>query len=281
MHHLDLSCLPSCAMLARLSHFCHKKNDRHVLWQLSLSSSHTDGKENFYARFQATQATLLDVLTMFPSCMPPPEHLLACLSPIAPRMYSVSSVAVAPVVHQQRNEMSQQVSQDIVFTVCLRVLELRYSASLFSALVRDVRALVKQQKLQQQSKSASAGWLLWQPCMKKRQSTSPTVRGPLLQCLTELPLHNPLPRCPDPHYFTLRTAALACPCSHWCWHRRSPFMGFLQRRRAAILSRRSVSLVVGNGPPTCVPGAMDCLLPTSGTVVVDCRLSCRGQFVCR
>merc|ERR1711871_1771148 len=38
----------------------------------------------------------------------------------------------------------------------------------------------------------------------------------------------------------------------------SPFVGFLQQRRAAILSRRSVSLVVGNGPPTCVPGAMDC-----------------------
>ena len=46
MHHLDLSCLPSRAMLARLSHFCRKKNDRQVLWQLSSSSSHTDGKEN-------------------------------------------------------------------------------------------------------------------------------------------------------------------------------------------------------------------------------------------
>jgi sulfite reductase alpha subunit-like flavoprotein len=63
--------------------------DKHCL--LLLCSKAPAGKALWAQALESQRATLLDVLCMFPSCLPPLGGLLSLLPPLAPRFYSISS----------------------------------------------------------------------------------------------------------------------------------------------------------------------------------------------
>lgn len=63
--------------------------DRHCL--LLLCSRAPEGKALWAQALEAQRVTLLDLLCLFPSCLPPLGGLVSLLPPLAPRFYSISS----------------------------------------------------------------------------------------------------------------------------------------------------------------------------------------------
>ncbi len=82
-------CLVLCrkSLLRLLGEHCSDPAERRAL--LNLSSR--GGKEAYDAEIKEGRPTLLDLLRRFPSAQPPLPALLDALSPLMPRMYSITS----------------------------------------------------------------------------------------------------------------------------------------------------------------------------------------------
>ena len=99
LHYLDITSVLTRSTLILLSYFCRNPKEKIVL--RTIGSDGSDGSDdgsdgrthppNLYDQFIKTGARLIDVLEAFPSCQPPPDHLLSILKPIKPRLYSICS----------------------------------------------------------------------------------------------------------------------------------------------------------------------------------------------
>ena len=114
LRRLDVTSLPSRKTLVRLSHFCRKRMERDALRGIGASAE-------LYERFRQTRASLVDVLRLFSSCRPTPDHLLACLHPISPRMYSISSIPPSGSSSSSRHTAGS--CSQALFQICFRVVK--------------------------------------------------------------------------------------------------------------------------------------------------------------
>jgi len=90
-HHLDIRAVPKKPLLRCLVEYTKEEED---ISRLSLLCSKEGGQE-YMSRVRDSQMTLLELLDLFPSCVPPVTVLLEQLPRLIPRPYSLSSSPLA------------------------------------------------------------------------------------------------------------------------------------------------------------------------------------------
>jgi len=88
----DITGVPKKSLLRMLAEYCSDAAEKNRLLYLSSRG----GKEAYRAEMVAGQPSLVDLLEQFPSCKPPVAHLLEALTPLATRLYSLTS---SPLQH--------------------------------------------------------------------------------------------------------------------------------------------------------------------------------------
>jgi NADPH-ferrihemoprotein reductase len=91
--HVDVTGCPRKSLLRVLAEHCSKTEEKDALLHLSSRG----GRADYEAQIRSQSPTLLTLLKKFPSCAPPLADLLDALSPLAPRLYSITCAPeVAP-----------------------------------------------------------------------------------------------------------------------------------------------------------------------------------------
>lgn len=91
--HVDVTGCPRKSLLRVLAEHCSKTEEKDALLHLSSRG----GRADYDAQIRSQSPTLLTLLKKFPSCAPPLADLLDALSPLAPRLYSITCAPeVAP-----------------------------------------------------------------------------------------------------------------------------------------------------------------------------------------
>jgi methionine synthase reductase len=89
----DLMGTPKKAVLMTLSQCCSDPQDAHLLQHLCSKSE--DGKKLWTTCVEEQRIGVAELLVLFPSCTPRLHQLIACLTPLPPRYYSISSSPLA------------------------------------------------------------------------------------------------------------------------------------------------------------------------------------------
>lgn len=115
-HKFDLSGQPKKASVATLSKFCSNVKESNFLqW---LCSKGDVGKCLWQHFVEDQQIGIAELLHLVPSCIPPMNVLLSCLSPLPPRFYSIAS-----------SQLSHPCSVVIVFSVVHYVSQIKSKSS--------------------------------------------------------------------------------------------------------------------------------------------------------
>lgn len=88
----DLRSTSRKSLLKALAMCCTEQVEADALARLASK----EGKEDYAAQMLQESPTVLELLTSYPSCVPPLELLLELLPPLAPRYYSLSSSPLGP-----------------------------------------------------------------------------------------------------------------------------------------------------------------------------------------
>eukprot|EP00127_Corallochytrium_limacisporum_P000638 Clim_evm37s22 gene=Clim_evmTU37s22 len=94
-HCLDVRSLPRKSFIRMIADYAVDLEEKKTLLHLSAK----EGSADFDAKIREPGASLLDILTAFPSCTPPLDRLLETLPPLKPRWFSASN---SPALHPHR-----------------------------------------------------------------------------------------------------------------------------------------------------------------------------------
>ena len=83
----DITSTPTKSLLAALAQHCSNDQEKATLQYLASR----DGREAYRLDIVEGHPNLLQLLQRYPSCMPPVHILLEMLSPLRPRLYSLSN----------------------------------------------------------------------------------------------------------------------------------------------------------------------------------------------
>jgi len=85
-NYIDITGCPRKSLLRVLAEHCSDQGEKNALLHLSSRGGRTD----YEAQIRSQSPTLLTLLEQFKSCSPPLAELLDALSPLAPRLYSIT-----------------------------------------------------------------------------------------------------------------------------------------------------------------------------------------------
>lgn len=107
VYHADILSSPKKAALRALASYCSDEEERARLLVLSSKS----GVDKYKTFIGEQQLNFVEILHLFPSCMPPLDHLLSLLPQLMPRYYSIAS---SPLVNPDQLSIALTIVENSV-----------------------------------------------------------------------------------------------------------------------------------------------------------------------